>query len=155
MKVDWTGDKEALRKAEVVAEAKKIIAGWGLKMPGDVVLALDFGLGDFYRTGEVEFWVANERAEGYCGKFLFLFSGQTCPKHYHRKKHETFYIVKGAVMMRAGSRRFPMKEGDFFAMKPGVKHTFTATAGPALILEVSRPCEPGDSLFDDQKIGRI
>ena len=55
MKVDWTKDKETPRKAELVAEAKKVIAGWGLKMPEKVVLALDFGLGDFYRTGEVEF----------------------------------------------------------------------------------------------------
>ena len=147
--------KEAPDKKKIIAEAKKIISGWGLRMPKKVKLAFDFGLGDFYRIGEVEFWIANEINEGYCGKFLFLFSNQTCPKHYHIKKHETFYIVKGMVSMEAGNRRFRITEGDCFAMKPGIKHTFAATEGPALVLEVSKPCETEDSVFQNKKIGRL
>lgn len=144
--------KETLGKKKIVVEAKKIISGWGLKMPEKVKFAFDFGLKDFYRIGELEFWIANEMNEGYCGKFLFLFSAQTCPQHYHIKKHETFYIVKGVVLMKADSLKFKMIEGNCFTMKPGVKHTFTAVKGPALILEVSKPCEPGDSIFQNKKI---
>lgn len=144
--------KEAPDKRKIIAKAKKIISGWGLRMPEKVKLAFDFGLGDFYRIGEVEFWVANETNEGYCGKFLFLFSNQTCPKHYHVEKHETFYIIKGVVFMEADVRKFKMLEGDCFTMKPGVKHTFTSVKGPALVLEVSKPCEPGDSIFQNRKI---
>jgi len=66
------------------------IGGWGLTMPGAEPLALDFGLGRFDEIGEIEFWVANEETCGYCGKFLFVAGGQTCPYHKHHKKHETF-----------------------------------------------------------------
>ena len=155
MSLKWAKDKEAAGKKEILAEAKRIISNWGLKMPGEVEVAFDFGLKDFNRTGEVEFWIANETSEGYCGKFLFLFSKQTCPKHHHRKKHETFFIVKGRVSMEAGGKRFEMAEGDYYAMAPGVDHTFTAIENPALIVEVSKPCEPGDSIFENKKIGRI
>ena len=153
MKVKWV--KEIAGKEEVVARAKRIIGEWGLTMPEEVVLAMGFGLGDFYQTGEIEFWVANETKNGYCGKFLFLFPKQTCPAHHHKKKHETFYLVKGRVRMNAGREKFEMVPGDCYAMSPGVVHTFTAVDGPVLILEVSKPCEPKDSIFIDKRIGRI
>ena len=155
MKITWTKDKEAVGKKEIVAEAKRIISDWGLKMPEAAVIAFDFGLGNFYLTGEVEFWIANETSDGYCGKFLFLFSSQTCPKHHHRKKHETFFIIKGRVSMEANGKRFELTKGNYYAMAPGVDHTFTAMEKPALIIEVSKPCEPGDSIFEDKQIGRI
>ncbi len=155
MKTKQAEYKEAPGRKKIITEAGRIISGWGLKMPKKVELAFDFGLGDFYRTGEVEFWMANEISEGYCGKFLFLFPGQTCPKHHHRKKHETFFILKGRVSMEANGKRFEMAEGDCWAMAQGVDHTFTAIENPALIIEVSRPCEPGDSIFEDKKIGRL
>ena len=46
---------------------------WGLVMPPVEPLILDFGLGDFCRIGETEFWIANEIEGGYCGKFFSPF----------------------------------------------------------------------------------
>ncbi len=60
-------------------------------MPPHEPLVSDFGLGDFYETGLIEYWVANEIQAGYCGKLLFVFGGQTCPMHWHKRKHETFF----------------------------------------------------------------
>ncbi len=141
-------------RKKALLDAKKAIAAWGLAMPEGAPLALHFGLGDFYRIGEIEYLVINSEEEGYCGKFIFLFKSQRCPCHRHKLKHETFFIVKGVVEMTAGRKKFKMDEGDSFVMRPGVKHTFMALGGPALVLEVSQPSRLNDNFFEDKKIGK-
>ena len=143
---------QGAERERALNEVSEQIAQWGLTMPDVQPVVLDFGLGEFPETGETEFWIANEEDSGYCGKFLFLFDGQTCPRHYHDTKHETFFIVKGKVKMVAGEEESIMAEGDTLAMAPGSKHRFTAI-GPALVLEVSMPSMLNDNFFDDKDIG--
>ncbi len=136
-----------------LAKAEGILAGWGLVMPPGEPLTPHFGLRDFYRVGEIEYWIVNDRDNRYCGKFLFLFDGQRCPLHHHRTKDETFFIVRGDVSMTAGDGTFTMRPGDTFKMRPGVDHTFAAVGGAALVLEVSLPSVEGDNYFADPAIG--
>lgn len=136
---------------EALAEFSGQVRAWGLAMPDVRPMALDFGLGDFRRTGLIECWIANEVQAGYCGKFLFLFDGQTCPRHHHREKHETFFIVKGAVDMDCGGAVRRMEQGDVLAVECGKPHQFRGK-GPTLILEVSMPCIVADNYFADVKI---
>lgn len=124
---------------------------WGLIMPRTKPLVFDFGLGDFYRTGLIECWIANEIEAGYCGKFLFLFDRQTCPCHYHREKLETFFIVKGAVEMSCDGNCRRMKPGDVLLVECGKPHQFRGN-GPALILEISKPCIVADNFFANTRI---
>jgi len=135
-----------------LAQVQKQISEWGLTMPPVKPIPLHFGLNDFRNVGETEFWVANEISYGYCGKFLFVFDGQTCPYHYHRKKHETFFVLKGMIRMKIGDEEQVMREGDFLAMPPGTGHSFTGI-GNALILEVSMPSILNDNFFEDKRIG--
>jgi mannose-6-phosphate isomerase-like protein (cupin superfamily) len=128
------------------------INDWGLSMPNVEPLVLDFGLGKFDEVGEIEFWVANEEAAGYCGKFLFVADGQTCPYHHHTKKHETFFVMKGKVRMVVDESEILLDEGDLLVMPPGQRHAFTGV-GPALLLEVSMPSVRQDNFFSDHKIG--
>lgn len=139
-------------KAEALAAINKQLEAWGVKMPPVEPLCLHFGLDDFYRVGESEFWVANESELGYCGKFLFVFDGQTCPYHSHGMKHETFFVMHGKIRMRMGDGERVMEQGDLLAMPPGVGHSFTGI-GPALILEVSMPSILQDNFFEDKNIG--
>ncbi len=139
-------------RARALARCREVIRGWGLTMPAVEPLALDFGLGRFAEIGESEFWVANEEAAGYCGKFLFVDDGQTCPYHRHQRKHETFFVVKGRVRMRVDGEEKVLGEGDTLVMPPGRRHAFTGL-GPALLLEVSMPSTRGDNLFADTAIG--
>jgi mannose-6-phosphate isomerase-like protein (cupin superfamily) len=104
------------------------LAAWNVTMPAVEPLVLDFGLGEFEKTGLIEYWIANEIEAGYCGKWLFLFAGQTCPRHHHQTKLETFFIFRGTVRMQF--------EG----------------VGPALLLEVSKPCVVADNYFADTRI---
>src|SRR5512139_1235567 len=103
---------------------------WDLAMPSVEPLVLDFGLGDFDKVGLIEYWVANEEAAGYCGKFLFLFDGQTCPKHHHRQKLETFFIVRGQVEMEFEGRTWTMQPGETLRVDVNKPHRFTGR-GPA------------------------
>jgi len=139
-------------RQEALARCQSFIARWGLTMPAGEPLVLDFGLGRFDEIGEIEFWVANEEAAGYCGKFLFVNDGQTCPYHCHRLKHETFFVMKGAVRMVIDGAERVLREGDTLVMPPGQRHSFTGV-GPALLLEVSMPSRRSDNFFADRGIG--
>ncbi|NQT19917.1 MAG: D-lyxose/D-mannose family sugar isomerase [Planctomycetes bacterium] len=115
---------------------------------------LDFGLGRFHEIGLIEYWIANEIEAGYCGKYLFVFDGQTCPMHHHREKMETFFIVRGTVRMIMDATERRMAAGDVLPVRPGHKHSFSGI-GPALLLELSKPCIIADNVFEDQRIDRL
>ncbi len=130
---------------------RKQMKAWRLAMPPARPLVLDFGLGRFDETGLIESWIANEEKAGYCGKYLFVSGGQTCPRHRHRAKHETFFIVRGKVRMQSGKRSWIMKAGDVFPVPRHTYHSFTGV-GPALLLEVSTPCVIRDNYFENPAI---
>jgi len=139
------------QRDEAILGMTRQLKEWQIVMPPSDFLALDFGLGDFYRIGETECWIANEIEAGYCGKFLFVFDGQTCPMHMHKTKHETFYIVRGKVRMHFDGAVREMQAGDVLPVAPGKLHSFTGI-GPALLLEVSKPCIVDDNYFENTKI---
>lgn len=136
---------------DAVADMLRQVQEWGLSMPPIEPLVLDFGLKDFARIGLIEYWIANETQSGYCGKYLFVSDGQTCPMHWHRKKHETFFITKGRVRMTLDGARREMGEGEVLPVEPGKPHSFSGI-GPALLLELSMPCEIDDNYFEDRNI---
>lgn len=136
-------------------EFGRVLKKWELKMPkGEVVLVSDFGLKEFYNTGLIECWISNEEKHGYCGKYLFVFDNQTCPEHFHKIKHETFFVVKGKVRMKINGKTITKKEGEKLVMPAGVKHSFTGM-GDALLLEVSTPCVIKDNYFSDKRIRKL
>ena len=140
------------KRKQALEHCRNVIKAWGLTMPQVEPLALDFGLGRFDEIGEIEFWIANEAEHGYCGKFLFVADGQTCPYHRHGRKHETFFVLKGQVRILVDDEEQTLREGDVLVMPPGQRHSFTGV-GPALLLEVSMPSTRQDNFFADQAIG--
>ncbi len=139
-------------RSHVLEKIARQFTAWGLAMPDVPTIPFHFGLHDFYTTGETELWLSNEIEAGYCSKFMFVFDGQTCPYHHHKVKHETFYIVKGTANMVVDGEEVVKKEGEVRVIKPGTMHSFTG-AGPCLLLETSMPSVPGDSYFNDDRIG--
>lgn len=136
---------------EALSSFRSQIEAWGLAMPPTEPLVLDFGLGNFAKFGLIEFWIANEIEAGYCGKYLFVFDGQTCPMHQHKEKHETFFIVKGRVRITCDDVTREMGEGDVLPVGPWKYHSFTGL-GPALLLEISKPCLIDDNYFENGEI---
>jgi N-acetylneuraminate synthase len=141
-------------RGQILQRLNKLAESWGLTIPDVTPYPLHFGYNDFYRIGETEFDVNNNIEEGYCGKFIFVLKGQTCPMHYHRVKHETFYLVKGRVEMESNSETVAMRQGDIKIMPQNTKHRFTGLED-SLILECSKPDLAEDSIFDDQRINEL
>lgn len=141
-------------REEALDKCHKVVASWGLKLPDVRPDPLHFGLNDFYNIGIIEFNINNDIEHGYCGKLIFMFKGQTCPRHYHKRKHETFFIVKGKVEMELDDRAFIMEQGDRLIVEPYTRHRFTALED-TLILECSMPDLIDDSIFEDQRINKI
>lgn len=127
------------------------ISEWGIALPATEPLVLDFGLGQYEKTGLIEVWIANEVSAGYCGKYLFVFPGQTCPSHHHHSKHETFFVVEGRVRMDVDGVEKELCKGDVLSVAPGSTHSFTGVSS-ALLLELSQPCLIDDNYFADPAI---
>ena len=127
------------------------IDDWKIALPPVEPLVLDFGLGRFLQTGLIEYWIANEIDAGYCGKYLFLFDAQTCPEHRHRVKVETFFIVKGNLVVSIAGKHRILKEGHVLLVEPGQLHSMTGI-GSCLFLELSKPCLIDDNEFSDNQI---
>jgi D-lyxose ketol-isomerase len=130
---------------------KEHVMRWGVALPPVEPLVLDFGLGNFARTGLIEYWIANEAGAGYCGKYLFVFAGQTCPKHRHKIKHETFFLLQGRIEVEYRDALRVLHPGDVLPIEPGHYHRFTGLE-PALLLELSMPCAIDDNYFEDPAI---
>lgn len=141
-------------KEQMVEKIKNVIESWGLKLPDVPADPLHFGYHNFSVIGETEFNINNNTEQGYCGKFMFLFEGQTCPMHHHRIKHETFFIVKGKVSMVLSGKVHILEQGDMLIVNQFAKHKFTALED-SLILESSKPDLVDDSIFEDQMINQI
>jgi mannose-6-phosphate isomerase-like protein (cupin superfamily) len=47
-----------------------------------------------------ELWMVNN--EKYCGKILHFDPNKKCSYHYHKKKHEHFYVLNGMFFLRTG-----------------------------------------------------
>jgi N-acetylneuraminate synthase len=114
------------KREGVLAKIYDVVESWGLRLPDVKPDPLHFGLDDFDNIGETEFNVNNNIDDGYYGKFMFMFSGQTCPMHYHRIKHETFFIVKGRIGMELNGETSVMSQGASLAIDQNSKHRFTA-----------------------------
>jgi D-lyxose ketol-isomerase len=127
------------------------MSNWDVAVPHVEPLVLDFGLGDYQKIGLIEFWIANEIEAGYCGKYLFVFDGQTCPNHKHGEKVETFFIVKGHVEISYDDSVMQMSPGDILRVQNDKYHSFTGI-GPALLLELSMPCVVDDNYFENTDI---
>jgi len=134
-----------------LAASRRQMQEWGVALPRVEPLVLDFGLGQFDRTGLIEYWIANEAEAGYCGKYMFVFDGQECPAHAHRVKHETFFLMHGRLKVVLNDEPLAMAPGDVLSLQPGQVHSFQGD-GNSLLLELSMPCEVNDNRFEDPRI---
>ena len=101
--------------------------------------------------------VVNAAEAGYCGKILHLRAGWRSSLHRHACKDETFFCVKGRVVLEwfdaADERHELMLDGDFrpaVRIHPGTWHRFYAVADPtdpgivASVVEFSTPHADSD-----------
>jgi len=78
-----------------------------------------------------EEWIVNN--EQYCGKILILNKGYTGSLHFHKNKHETFYVLEGRVLLEIGDKKLVLNVGDSHIIEPGQKHRFTPLENSKMI----------------------
>ncbi len=80
--------------------------------------------------------------ERYAGKILHLEAGQLLSLQYHERKDETFYVLKGEVILvvdiEGEMKETRLKEGTSYRIGPGVRHRLRAD-DPCDLVEVSSP----------------
>jgi len=80
----------------------------------------------------------------YCGKKLLLNRGFRCSLHYHKKKDEVFYLIRGIVLMEVGDKKWIMNPEDSVHVPQNTLHRFTGLTN-AQIIEFSSHHEDDDS----------
>lgn len=100
-----------------------------------------------------EIWMANTNL--YCGKLLNLKQGKRCSAHYHKNKDETFYVLKGRILMelweKEGFKENIMGEGGCVRINPEIKHRFSGLED-SVIIEISTHHEDKDSYRDPNQL---
>jgi len=89
-----------------------------------------------------EKWLENN--SHYCCKLLSLNKGYQCSLHYHKKKDEMFFVLKGHVRLELDGKVTHLLEGNYIRIKPGVKHRFRGMEN-SLFIEVSTHHDESDS----------
>ena len=77
-----------------------------------------------------EHWLVNRE---YCGKRLLLKEGFRCSRHFHKIKHETFYLLSGRVLLELGEETMLLEPGAVVEITPGAVHRFTGLAASEII----------------------
>lgn len=82
----------------------------------------------------------------YCCKLLVYTERKFSSKHYHRKKHETFYVVSGKFVIQIGEIAPCVRilaPGDTVVLEPGIVHRLRCLS-PGTIVESSTHDDPDD-----------
>jgi mannose-6-phosphate isomerase-like protein (cupin superfamily) len=93
----------------------------------------------------------------YCGKLIFIRSGEQLSLQFHRKKDETIYVHSGRVELEIGEPGKPLDTevvapGRAFRLRAGTVHRMRALEDTT-ILEVSTP-EIDDVVRLEDRYGR-
>jgi len=73
----------------------------------------------------------------YAGKILVIEKGKRLSLQYHRRKHESLYVLKGKLTLRLGKKTLTAGPGAAFTVVPGTIHRFESHHGRVALLEVS------------------
>jgi len=96
-----------------------------------------------------ERWVTNN--DIYCGKLLSFHDGKSFSWHFHKLKHEVFYIQQGKVRLFYGwaddlsaAQTVDLEIGDSFEVAIGLRHKILALE-ESLVFEFSTQHLESDS----------
>lgn len=93
------------------------------------------------------------KAKRYVGKILVIEKGHRLSLQYHRRKHESLFVLRGRLGLRLGRTTRLVGPGAAFTIPPRMIHRFEAPKGRVTLLEVSTP-ELWDVVRIDDDYGR-
>ena len=87
----------------------------------------------------------------YCKKLIIMLPGQKHPAQFHKKKEESFFILRGSINLVLDKKKYYLKTGDLKTVKKRQVHFFSTKKG-AIIEELSTTSTKSDSYYLDKKI---
>ncbi len=90
----------------------------------------------------------------YCKKLIVVLPGQKHPSHYHKRKEETFQVLKGVFECLIDGHKKILYPGETALVQPGVWHEFWSKDG-CIIEEVSTTHYKNDSVYSDKNINDL
>lgn len=117
-----------------------------------VELSHHYGIDRFHEAGCVIIECINNHE--YAKKIIIQFPGQWNPVHYHKKKDETFHLLRGELEVEVEGRKKVLTPGDTFWIPRGVWHGFGTRTG-AIFEEISNANHSDDSFYIDRMIARM
>jgi mannose-1-phosphate guanylyltransferase len=73
----------------------------------------------------------------YAGKILVIEKGKRLSLQYHRRKHESLFVLRGKLTLRLGKKTYVAGPGSAFAVPTGTVHRFESRHGRVTLVEVS------------------
>jgi mannose-1-phosphate guanylyltransferase len=73
----------------------------------------------------------------YAGKIIVVENGKRLSLQFHRRKHESLFVLKGKLTLRLGKNTLVAGPGSAFAIPTGTVHRFAARHGRVTLVEVS------------------
>jgi quercetin dioxygenase-like cupin family protein len=73
----------------------------------------------------------------YAGKLLVIEKGRRLSLQYHRRKHESLYVLEGKLTLKLGKKTRVAGPGNAFTIVPGTVHRFESNHGRVTLVEVS------------------
>lgn len=107
------------------------------------------GVEYFTKMGAVFINIVNR---SYCKSYVIMIPGQKYPKHYHKIKTESFYVLYGTLNVRLNDKMYQLKAGEMLHIERGQDHEFW-TDTEVVFEEISTPYMPNDSFYADPNIG--
>ena len=107
-----------------------------------------YGLQNFHKYGATMINVINH---SYCKKLIIMLPGQKHPAQFHKKKEESFFILRGSINLVLDKKKYYLKTGDLKTVKKRQVHFFSTKKG-AIIEELSTTSTKSDSYYLDKKI---
>jgi sialic acid synthase SpsE/quercetin dioxygenase-like cupin family protein len=90
----------------------------------------------------------------YCKKLIVVLPGQKHPSHFHKRKEETFQVLKGKFKCKLDGNEKILHEGETLLVQPGVWHEFSSEDG-CIVEEVSTTHYNDDSIYSDININKL
>jgi mannose-6-phosphate isomerase-like protein (cupin superfamily) len=103
-----------------------------------------------------ELWIENN--DLYCGKHLHVLPNKWCSVHYHKIKHETFYVISGELKLQFSKEldleiwekslvaEIIIPKGCSFVLEPMTAHRFVSNLNyPCDFIEISTHHDDLDS----------
>ena len=106
------------------------------------------GIEHFRETGAVFINIINKE---YCKSYAVLLAGQSYPRHYHKIKTETFFVIYGNLIVSREDDEYLLKPGELLSIERGEAHSFSSDTG-VVFEEMSTTYIKNDSIYENHNI---